>query len=116
MLGTVEGHSVREFLDEAFGPSTWLRTSYVGLDWQEYVRIDPRYYRPTEVDYLLADASQAKQTLDWQPWVRFAELVRIMVDADTSSRLSTGQEVLRQHYDGWHRWEEQTTSMEQVSV
>ena len=110
VIGTGEAHSVREFLDEAFG--------YVGLDWQEYVRIDPRYYRPTEVDYLLADASQARQTLDWQPRVRFAELVRIMVDADLEllglKSLGAGKEILRQCFNGWHRWEDQTTSMEQV--
>ncbi len=97
----------------------------MGLNWQDYVRIDPRYYRPTEVDYLLADAGQARQMMDWQPRIRFAELVRIMVDADTSTRLSTGlelvgqevpgagREILRRRFDGWHRWEDQTTSMEQ---
>lgn len=110
VIGTGEAHSVREFLDEAFG--------YVGLDWQEYVRIDPRYYRPTEVDYLLADASQAGQTLDWQPRIHFSELVRIMVDADLEllgrESPGAGQEILRQRFDGWHRWEDQTTSMEQV--
>lgn len=110
VIGTGEAHSVREFLDEAFG--------YVGLDWQDYVRIDPRYYRPTEVDYLLADASQAKQALDWQPRVRFADLVRIMVDADLEllgqESPGAGQEILRQHFDGWHRWEDQATSMERV--
>ncbi len=109
VIGTGEAHSVREFLDEAF--------DYVGLDWQDYVRIDPRYYRPTEVDYLLADAGQAREVLDWQPRVHFAELVRIMVDADLEllARESpgAGQEILRQRFDGWHRWADQTTSMEQ---
>ena len=74
VIGTGESHTVREFLEQAFG--------YVGLDWRDYVRIDPRYYRPTEVDYLLADPSRANDALRWRPRVTFNELVRIMVDAD----------------------------------
>ncbi|GAV23969.1 GDP-mannose 4,6-dehydratase [Carboxydothermus pertinax] len=74
VIGTGETHSVREFLEEAF--------SYAGLDWREYVEIDPRYFRPTEVDYLLADSSKAKRILGWEPRVTFKELVRIMVDYD----------------------------------
>jgi GDPmannose 4,6-dehydratase len=74
VIATGETHSVRDFLDEAF--------SYVNLDWQKYVEIDPRYYRPTEVDLLLGDASKARQKLGWQPKVRFKDLVRMMVDAD----------------------------------
>ncbi len=64
VIGTGESHTVRDFLQEAFG--------YVGLDWQNYVKIDPRYYRPTEVDYLLADPRQAQRQMGWQPKVRFA--------------------------------------------
>jgi len=78
VLATGETHSVREFLDEAFG--------YAGLDWNEYVEIDERYFRPAEVDALLGDASKAKQTLGWEPTVRFDELVRIMVDHDRELR------------------------------
>src|SRR5262249_8291347 len=74
VIATGETHSVRDFLDEAFG--------YLGLDWTRYVEIDPRYYRPTEVDVLLGDASKAKAKLRWQPKVRFRKLVRMMVDAD----------------------------------
>ena len=74
VLATGETHSVQEFLDEAFG--------YVDLDWQQYVTIDPRYFRPAEVDLLIGDYSKAKQDLGWEPTVRFAELVRMMVDAD----------------------------------
>jgi GDPmannose 4,6-dehydratase len=74
VLATGETHSVREFLDEAFG--------YVGLDWQEYVEIDPRYFRPAEVDELLGDASKARAKLGWVPEVTFRDLVRMMVDAD----------------------------------
>lgn len=74
VIGTGETHSVKEFLVEAF--------SYVGLDWQEYVRIDPRYFRPLEVETLIADASKAKKELEWSSKVTFKELVRIMVDMD----------------------------------
>jgi GDPmannose 4,6-dehydratase len=74
VIATGETHSVREFLDEAF--------SCLDLDWKRYVEIDPRYYRPTEVDLLQGDASKAKRTLGWQPKVRFKELVRMMVEAD----------------------------------
>ncbi len=74
VIATGETHSVREFLEEAFG--------YAGLDWREYVEIDPRYFRPLEVESLRGDASKAKRRLNWEPKVRFKELVRIMVDAD----------------------------------
>lgn len=74
VFGTGETHSVREFLDEAFG--------YVGLDWRRHVEVDPRYFRPTEVALLRADASEAKRRLGWEARVRFRGLVRIMVDAD----------------------------------
>ena len=74
VIATGETHSVREFLDEAFG--------YLDLDWKKYVEIDPRYFRPTEVDLLLGDASKAKKLLGWKPRVRFKELVKLMVDAD----------------------------------
>ncbi len=74
VIATGESHSVRELLEEAFG--------HLGLDWREHVEIDPRYYRPAEVDLLIGDASKARQKLGWQPKVGFKELVRIMVDAD----------------------------------
>ncbi|HUZ98787.1 MAG TPA: GDP-mannose 4,6-dehydratase [Gaiellaceae bacterium] len=74
VLATGETHSVREFLDEAFG--------YAGLVWSEYVQIDPRYFRPAEVDLLIGDSSKAKEKLGWEPTVRFPELVRMMVDHD----------------------------------
>jgi GDPmannose 4,6-dehydratase len=74
VFGTGESHAVREFVEEAFG--------YVNLDWRRYVEIDPRYFRPTEVSLLQADASEAKRQLGWEPRVRFRDLVRIMVDAD----------------------------------
>ncbi|MEM4655153.1 MAG: GDP-mannose 4,6-dehydratase [Thermosphaera sp.] len=74
VIGTGESHTVQEFVEEAF--------SYVGLDWKEYVEIDPKYFRPTEVDHLQADISKARKILGWEPKVRFHELVKIMVDAD----------------------------------
>jgi GDPmannose 4,6-dehydratase len=78
VLATGETHSVREFLDAAFG--------YAGLDWNEYVTIDERYFRPAEVDVLLGDASKAKAKLGWEPTVRFDELVQIMVNHDRELR------------------------------
>jgi len=74
VIATGETHSVREFLETAFG--------YVNLRWEDYVAIDPRYFRPTEVELLIGDASKAKQKLGWTPKVSFAELVKIMVEAD----------------------------------
>ncbi len=74
VIATGESHSVREFVEEAF--------SYVDLDWREFVEIDPRYFRPTEVEFLWGDPTKARQKLGWQPRVTFKELVRIMVDAD----------------------------------
>ena len=74
VLGTGDSHTVKEFVQEVF--------SYAGLDWQKYVKIDPRYFRPTETENLLADAAKARQKLNWQPKVTFKDLVKIMVDAD----------------------------------
>jgi GDPmannose 4,6-dehydratase len=74
VLATGETHSVGEFCEEAFG--------LLGLDWREFVKHDPRYERPSEVDLLLGDAAKARRVLDWQPKVSFKELVRLMVEAD----------------------------------
>ena len=74
IIATGESHSVQEFLDEAF--------SCAGLDWRQYVKIDPRYFRPAEVDVLIGDASKAKRLLSWEPKTTFRELVHLMVDAD----------------------------------
>jgi len=79
VIATGETHSVREFLDEAFGR--------LNMDWKQYVEIDPRYYRPAEVDLLLGDASKAKRELNWTPKVKFKELVHMMVDADVKHEL-----------------------------
>ncbi|MGA3066929.1 MAG: GDP-mannose 4,6-dehydratase [Tepidisphaeraceae bacterium] len=74
VVSTGEAHSVREFLDEVFG--------YLGLDWQKHVQIDPRYFRPAEVDFLRGDAGKARRALGWAPKVSFKELARMMTDAD----------------------------------
>jgi GDPmannose 4,6-dehydratase len=74
VLGTGVTHSVREFCEAAF--------SYLGLGYSDYVIQDPRFYRPAEVDLLVADPSKACQGMGWQPRVSFEELVRLMVDAD----------------------------------
>jgi GDPmannose 4,6-dehydratase len=74
VIATGETRSVREFLEEAF--------SYVGLQWKDYVVLDPKYLRPAEVDALLGDPSKARSVLGWTPRVTFKELVRLMVDAD----------------------------------
>jgi GDPmannose 4,6-dehydratase len=74
VIATGETHTVRDFLDEAFG--------FLDLDWREYVQIDPRYHRPSEVDLLIGDASKARKRLGWEPTVSFEELVGIMVKAD----------------------------------
>jgi len=74
VIATGESRSVKEFLEEAF--------SYQGLDWKDYVKIDPRYFRPTEAEGLQGDASKARKKLGWEPKVHFKELVKLMVDAD----------------------------------
>lgn len=74
VIGTGTSHSVREFAEQAF--------ARVGLDWKEYVEIDPRYYRPAEVDALVADVSKASSRLGWRHTVEFPELVGMMVDAE----------------------------------
>jgi GDPmannose 4,6-dehydratase len=84
VLATGETHSVQEFLDAAFG--------YAELDWREYVQIDPRYFRPAEVDVLIGDYTKARERLGWEPTVRFHDLVRMMVDADRE------RAALEEHY------------------
>ncbi len=74
VIATGESHSVRDFLDQAFG--------YLDLDWKEHVDIDPRYYRPAEVDVLMGDASKARRVLGWEPTISFKELVTLMVEHD----------------------------------
>jgi GDPmannose 4,6-dehydratase len=107
VIGTGESHSIREFLEEAFG--------YVGLDYQEYIRIDDKYFRPTEVDYLLSDPAKARKLLGWEPRVRFHELVRIMVDADLEleglEAPGEGKRIVDEKFGDWHDWNHQVVSM-----
>jgi GDPmannose 4,6-dehydratase len=74
VIATGEAHTIREFLEVAFG--------HHKMDWRQYVKIDPRYFRPTEVDHLIGDASKARRVLGWEPKTSFRELVKIMVEAD----------------------------------
>jgi GDPmannose 4,6-dehydratase len=74
VIGTESSYSVRKFVELAF--------RHLDLDWHDYVVIDPLYYRPTEVDFLLADAAKARQQLGWRHTVELPDLVRIMVDAE----------------------------------
>jgi GDPmannose 4,6-dehydratase len=82
VIATGETHTVGEFLEEAFG--------HVGLDWRKYVEIDPKYYRPAEVDLLVGDPSKARRVLGWEPKVTFKELARLMVDADVAALAAGG--------------------------
>ena len=87
VVATGETHSVREFLDEVFGQ--------LDLDWNEYVEIDPRYYRPAEVDLLLGDASKARRVLDWEPHITFGELARMMTEHDL--RIAQEEKIVQEH-------------------
>ncbi len=99
VIGTGEAHSVREFLEEAF--------SYANVDWGQHVVIDPRYFRPTDVELLVADASRAREKLGWAPQVSFKELVRVMVDADVEAlglqSIGEGRKVLERKTANRHR-------------
>ena len=97
VIGTGKTHSVKEFLEGVF--------NYAGLDWKEYVEIDPRYFRPTEVELLLADASKARKELGWSPRITFKELVKIMVDSDMEliglESPGEGKKILKAKGIGW---------------
>jgi GDPmannose 4,6-dehydratase len=98
VIGTGQSHSIKEFLKEAF--------SYVGLDWQKYVKIDSRYFRPTEVENLIADTKKAQDKLHWQPKIGFKDLVKIMVDADMRKLglkpIGEGDEIIKKKFP--NRW------------
>jgi GDPmannose 4,6-dehydratase len=87
VIATGQNYSVREFLDEVFG--------HLNLDWGKYVEIDPKYYRPTEVDLLLGDASKAKKILGWQPKIGFKELSKMMTEADM--KIAENEKILKEH-------------------
>ena len=94
VIGTGETHSVEEFVNLAF--------EYAGLNMKDHVRIDPKYYRPTEVEVLVADASKASSTLKWTPRIKFEELAKIMVDADMRAAglepIGEGDAILRRKF------------------
>ena len=87
VISTGENHSVREFVEEVFG--------YLDLDWQQYVEIDERYLRPSEVDILLGDAAKAKKILNWEPKITFKELARMMTDADM--KIAQREKIIEEH-------------------
>jgi GDPmannose 4,6-dehydratase len=84
VVATGETHSIREFLDVAF--------AHAGLRWEKHVEIDPRYYRPAEVDLLMGDSSKARRQLGWEPKTKFGDLVKLMVDTDI--------QLLKDHREG----------------
>lgn len=98
VLGLGETHSVEEFVNEAF--------QYAGLDPQDHVVIDPKYFRPTEVEVLISDPTKARKVLKWKPKVTFKDLVRIMVDADMSlcglEPFGEGEKILKRKFP--KRW------------
>jgi GDPmannose 4,6-dehydratase len=98
VVGTGEAHSVKELLEEAFG--------YVNLDYRDYVKIDPKYMRPTEVECLIADSRKARERLGWEPRIRFKELIKIMVDADLKKvglkPVGEGERILKEKFP--NRW------------
>ncbi|HEY3131869.1 MAG TPA: GDP-mannose 4,6-dehydratase [Acidobacteriota bacterium] len=108
VIGTGETHSVGEFLEEGFG--------YARMDWRKYLREDPRYMRPTEVDCLSADTTKARKELGWEARIRFRDLVRIMVDADLElaghDSPGEGRRILQERFDGWHAADKQLIGME----
>ncbi len=98
VIGTGETHTVKEFVEEAF--------TYAGLDPKKHIKIDSRYFRPTEVETLVADSTKARKNSGWNPKVKFKDLVRIMIDADMRATgldpIGEGDEILdRKFPDRW---------------
>ncbi len=100
VIGTGEAHSVKEFVEEAF--------SYAGLDWQKHVKISDRYFRPLEVDTLIADTTKVRAQLNWEARIKFHDLVAIMVDADIEAlgvkSPGRGKAILEEKIGSWNRW------------
>jgi len=98
VIGTGESHSVKELVEEAF--------SYAGLKWKKYVSIDSRYFRPTEVNNIIADIKKVKKVFKWQPRVTFHDLIKIMIDADMRAcgldPVGEGDKILKKKFP--HRW------------
>lgn len=101
VIGTGESHSVREFVEQAF--------EYIGMDWRDFVEINPRYLRPLEVESLLADAAKAREQLQWSPQVTFRDLIAIMVDAELEANgvksPGAGKRILEAKLGHWHQWQ-----------
>jgi GDPmannose 4,6-dehydratase len=100
VAGTGEFHTVGEFVEAAF--------TYAGLDWHKYVDVDPRYFRPTEADQLLADPTRAREKIGWNPKVKFGDLVKIMLDADMRAAglkaIGEGDKIITERFpDRWWR-------------
>jgi GDPmannose 4,6-dehydratase len=112
VLGTGETHTVREFVEEAF--------AYLDMDWKDHVELDPRYLRPAEVDYLLADSSKAHKELGWEPRIKFRELVRIMVDADMEAigidPKGAGRRILEEKFGDWHQWASSVSTLRKAAA
>jgi len=110
VIGTGEAHSVQEFMEEAF--------RYAGLDWRTHVKIAERYFRPLEVDALVADCSKARTKLGWEPRISFRDLVAIMVDADVEAAglpsRGCGKTILEQKIGPWNRWQNSVTNVAQA--
>ncbi len=87
VIATGETHSVREFVEEVFG--------YLDMDWHKYVEVDPKYFRPTEVDMLQGDATKAAKVLGWKPKVSFRELAKMMTDADM--KIAEHEKIIAEH-------------------
>ncbi len=100
VIGSGKAYSVREFVQAAF--------FYVGLDWKKYVHCDKRYFRPTEVDCLIADARKAKKVLNWKATIGFNDLVKIMIDADMRKAgltvIGEGDEIIKKKFNGQRWW------------
>jgi len=107
VIGTGETHSVQEFVEATF--------AYAQLDWKKYVKISERYFRPLEINTLIADSTKAREKLGWQPRVHFKELVAIMVDADMEAAglapPGKGKLVLEEKLGHWNRWQQSVTKM-----
>ncbi len=98
VIGTGETHSVEEFVKEAF--------AYAGLEWEKHIKIDPKYYRPTEVEVPQADPTKAKTDLEWDLKIKFSDLIKIMIDSDMRAEglesVGEGDELLNKYYP--ERW------------
>ena len=110
VIGTGEAHSVQEFMEAAF--------TYAGLDWRKHVKIAERYFRPLEVDALVADTRKARTKLGWEARIGFDDLVKIMVDADVEAAglpsQGRGKLILEEKIGSWNRWHNSVTRVTQA--